>query len=153
MAKTPRDQFTIDLFNDWKPPRISVGFEPGTIAGNRLGSRVSRAIAKAMKECGEDRTTIAGHMSERLGQKITVSALAAYASEAKVDNNITVERFIALVEATGKTELLGFLAEDFDMAVVPSKYENVIELALIEDHERMVETRKKTLQMKIRGAK
>lgn len=92
-------------------------------------------------------------MSERLGHKVSTSMLEAYASEAKVDHNITVERFIALVHATGKTELLGFIADDFDLAVVPSKYENVIELALIEDHERLVATRKKTLQMQIRGTK
>lgn len=153
MAKTPRDPFTPDMFVDWKPPRVSVGFEPGTISGNRLSSRISRAIAKALKDCGKDRTTIAGLMSERLGQKVTVATLEAYASEAKTGNNITVERFIALVEATGKIELLGFLAEDFDMAVVPRKFENVIELALIEDHERMIGSRKQTLRMKIRGTK
>lgn len=153
MAKTPRDPFTPDMFVDWTPPRVSVGFEPGAISGNRLSSRISRAIAKALKDCGKDRTTIAGLMSERLGQKVTVATLEAYASEAKTGNNITVERFIALVEATGKIELLGFLAEDFDMAVVPRKFENVIELALIEDHERMIGSRKQTLRMKIRGTK
>ncbi len=151
--KTPRDDFTIDMFTGWKPPKVSVGFEPGTISGNRLASRISRAIAKALKECGKDRVTVAGLMSERLGHKVTKDMLEAYASEAKTGNNITVERFLALIQATGKTELLGFIAEDFDMAVVPRKYENVIELALIEDHERMVATRKKTLQMQIRSAK
>lgn len=151
--KTPRDDLTIDMFTGWKPPKVSVGFEPGAISGNRLSSRISRAIAKAMKDCGKNRPTIAGLMSERLGSKVTETMLEAYASEAKVDHNITVERFLALIHATGKTELLGFLAEGFDMAVVPRKYENVIELALIEDHERMVATRKKTLQMQIRGGK
>lgn len=148
--KTPRDRFTLDLFKEWEPPVVAVGFEPGTITGNRLSSRISRAVAKAMKECGLDRVTIAGRMSERLGSKVSKDMLETYASEAKTENNITVERLMALIHVTGKTELLGFLAEDFDMAVVPRKYENVIELALIEDHERMVQTRKKTLQMKIR---
>jgi len=153
MSRTPRDPYTADMFRDWKPPRVSVGFEPGEISGNRLGSRISRAIAKAMKECGKDRTTIAGLMSEQLDTKITVAALEGYASEAKAGNNITVERFIALVHATGKTELLGFVADEFELAVIPKRYENVIELALIEDHERMVATRKKTLQMQLRGSK
>ncbi|QDG79383.1 hypothetical protein FJ695_00250 [Labrenzia sp. PHM005] len=141
------------MFNGWTPPRVSVGFEPGAIPGNRLSSRISRAIAKALKECGKDRTTIAGRMSEAIGHPVSVAMLDAYASEAKTDHNITVERFVALIKATGKTELLGFLAEDFDLAVIPRRFENVIELALIEDHQREVDQRRKTLEAKIRGAR
>jgi hypothetical protein len=148
-----RDDFTLDLFKDWTPPRVSVGFEPDAFPGTRLASRISRAIARVLKDCGKDRLTIAALMSERLGYKVTKETLEAYASEAKTQNNITVERFVALIHATGKTELLGFIAEGFDMAVIPKRFENVIELALIEDHQRVVETRKKTLQLQIRGAK
>lgn len=150
--RKPRDPFTIDMFSGWTPPRVSVGFEPGAIPGKRLSSRISRAVAKALAECDKDRATIAGQMSERLGYPVSVSTLDAYASEAKLDHNITVERFMALIHATEKTALLGFLAEDFDLAVVPVKYENVIELALIEDHQRMVDGRRKLLEAKIRGA-
>jgi hypothetical protein len=131
---------------------VSVGFEPDAIQGNRLASRISRAVAKALKDCKMGRDEISAAMSDRLGHKVTVATLDAYASEAKVDNNITVERFVGLIHATGKTELLGFLADDFDLKVVPAKYENVIELALIEDHEKSLEQHKKTLQAKIRGA-
>ncbi|WP_298815423.1 hypothetical protein [uncultured Roseibium sp.] len=152
MSKS-RDDFTLDLFKDWVPPRVSVGFEAGVITGNRLASRISRAVAKVTKDCDLSRPEIAGRMSEFLGSKVTTAMLETYASEAKTGNNITVERFIALIQATGKTELLGFIADEFDLAVIPRRYENVIHLALIEDHERMVATQKKTLQMKIRGSK
>ncbi|MEP2706237.1 MAG: hypothetical protein ABJQ71_22745 [Roseibium sp.] len=151
--RRPRDPFTIDMFSDWTPPRISVGFAPGEIPGKRLSSRISRAVAKALRDCDKDRATIAGQMSERLGYAVSVSTIDAYASEAKTDHNITVERFIALVHATGKTALLGFLAEDFGLAVVPRQYENVIELALIADHQREIDGRKKLLEAKIRGAR
>ncbi|WP_346915102.1 hypothetical protein [uncultured Roseibium sp.] len=144
------DPFTIDMFTGWTPPRVSVGFEPDAIPGTRLASRISRAIAKACNECGKNRATIAGLMSEQLGTRITVSMLDAYCSEAKTQNNITVERFIALIHATGKTELLGFIADDFNMAVVAKKFESVIELALIEDHQRMIDGRKKILQAQLR---
>lgn len=148
-----RDPNTLDLFRDWKPPMVASRFEPGSITGNRLASRISRAIARALKDCGKDRMTVAAQMSEQLGTRISKEMLEAYASEAKTGNNITVERFVALIHATGKTELLGFLADDFDMAVVPRRYENVIELALIEEHQRMVETRKRTLQAQLKGAR
>ncbi|WP_417691518.1 hypothetical protein [Roseibium sp.] len=151
--RKPRDPFTIDMFSSWVPPRVSIGFEPGAIPGKRLSSRISRAVAKALLECDKDRATIAGQMSEQLGYGISVSTLDAYASEAKTDHNITVERLIALIHATGKTALLGFLAEDFDLAVVPRKYENVIELALIADHQLEIDGRRKLLEAKIRGAK
>lgn len=150
--RRPRDPFTIDMFTGWTPPRVSVGFEPGAIPGKRLSSRISRAVAKALRDSGKDRATIAGKMSERLGSGVSVSMLDAYASECKTDHNISAERLIALIHATGKTELLGFLADEFDLAVIPKRYENVIELALIEDHKREIEGRAKYLQAKIRSS-
>ncbi|MGS4886123.1 hypothetical protein [Roseibium sp. MB-4] len=147
-GRPPKDTLTPDMFLDWIPPKVAVGFEPNAIQGDRLASRISRAVAKALKECDRTREEIANTMSDRLGHKVSVTTLDAYASEAKLDNNITVERFIALVGATGKTELLGFLADDFDLKVVPAKYENVITLALIEDHEKQVSNFKKSLQAK-----
>ena len=152
MVRTPRDPHTPDMFRDWQPPQVSVGFEAGAITGDRPSSKISRAVAKALKDCGKDRLTIAGLMSERLGQKISVATLEAYASEAKEDHNITVERLLALIHATGKVELLGFLADDFGLKVVPAKYENVIQLALIEDHQKTLDAQKKTLLTKIRSA-
>jgi hypothetical protein len=141
------------MFLDWTPPKVTIGFEPDAIQGNRLSSRISRAVSKALKECDRSRDDIAVQMSERLGHKVTVATLDAYASEAKTDNNITVERFLALIHATGKTELLGFLADDFDLRVVPAKYENVITLALIEDHEKQVSNFKRNLQAKAWGGR
>ncbi|MBO9419181.1 hypothetical protein J7481_06715 [Labrenzia sp. R4_2] len=150
--RRPRDPYTIDMFTGWTPPRVSVGFAPGSIPGKRLSSRISRAVAKALRESGKDRATIAGQMSERLGSPVSVAMLDAYAAESKTDHNISVERFIALIHATGKTELLGFLADEFDLAVIPKRYENVIELALIEDHKREIEGRARYLQAKIRSS-
>lgn len=152
-GRPPKDTLTPDMFLDWIPPKVAVGFEPNAIPGTRLASRISRAVSKALKECDKSREEIAAAMTDRLGHKVTVSTLDAYASEAKLDNNITVERFIALISATGKTELLGFLADDFDLKVVPAKYENVITLALIEDHEKQVSNFKRTLQAKAWGSR
>ncbi|EFO30967.1 conserved hypothetical protein [Roseibium sp. TrichSKD4] len=151
--KTLRDLYTIDMFSDWTPPRVSVGYETGAIPGNRVGSRISRALGLALKDCGKGRAEIAHLMSERLDQKVTLAMLDAYAAEGKTGNNITVERFHALIHATGQLRLLGFLAEDFDMKVIPARFESVIELALLEDHEVELETRKKLLRAKIGGTR
>lgn len=152
MSKRTRDEFTLDMFSGWTPPRVAVNFEPGTIPGNRLASRISRAIAKALKESGKTRPTVAGLMTEHAGRNVSVAMLDAFASEAKTGNNITVDLYAALIHATGKKELLGFLADDFDLAVIPKRYESVIELALIADHKRMIESRERLLQAQIRRA-
>ncbi|MBD8890179.1 hypothetical protein [Roseibium litorale] len=147
-----QDTSTLDLFRDFVPPEVVLGFQDAP-AGGELASRISRAIARALKDCGQSREEIATLMSERLGAPVTVTMLDAYASEAKVGHQITVERFVALVHATGQKQLMGFLGSEFDLSVVPSKFEPVIQLALLNHHEEQVSSYKRLLQAKIRGAK
>lgn len=151
MAKR-RDTSTLDLFRDFVPPAVALSFQDAPQGGG-LASRISRAIARALKDCGKSREEIAAAMSERLGTAVTVTMLDAYASEAKAGHQITVERFVALVHATGQKQLMGFLGAEFDLSVVPSKFEPVIQLALLNSHEEQVSSYKKLLQAKIRGGK
>lgn len=140
-----RDRFTPDLF-DWEPPKVALGFEPDQLAGNRLGSKISRAVALALRECGKPRAEVAARMSEELGYSISADMLDAYASEAKEGHRITLERFVALVTATGCHDLLGFVASLFGHVVVPERYGSLIELHLIEEHEREVSRRKQAVE-------
>lgn len=132
-----RDKHTDDLFN-WQPPRVAAGFEPEKLPGSRLASRISRAVALALKECGRSRAEVAAAMSAALGYAVSEAMLDAYASEAKEGHRITLDRFIALIEATGCTDLLGLVAEPFGHVVVPERFASLIELNLIEEHERKV---------------
>lgn len=142
--KVRGDLGTLDLL-DWQPPKTAVGFAPEKLAGNRLASRISRAVGLALKECGKSRTEIA----EAIG--ISVDMLDKYASEASETHKITLERFIALVEATGCHDLLGFVAEPFGFAVVPEKYATLIELHMLEEHEQEIARRKANLEVQFRG--
>ncbi|MEP3260139.1 MAG: hypothetical protein ABJO06_21660 [Roseibium sp.] len=151
MAK--RDPMTPDLFTDYTPPEVALGFGDRVARGGDLASRISRAIGRALKDCGKDRETVAADMSARLGTPVSASVLDAYASEAKQTHNITVERFAAPIHATGQRQLMGFLGAEFDLAVVPSKYETVIQLALLNDHMAGVADYKKLLEARIKGAK
>ncbi|EFO33255.1 conserved hypothetical protein [Roseibium sp. TrichSKD4] len=151
--RTPRDPNTPDFFLDWTPPKVSIGFEEGAIPGNDLSSRLSRAVARTMKDCGKDRVTIAGLMSKRLGRKVTVSMLETYASESKTGHNITVDQLVALMEATGRTEILGFVAEMFGHVVMPARYENVVRLKMLDDHQAKIESQRKILLTQVRGIK
>ena len=143
-----RDRLTADLF-DWQPPKVAVGFE-ADLSGNRLGSRISRAVSLALKECGKSRVEVAEAMSMELGYPVSADMLDAYASEAKEGHRITLERFVALVTATG---CLGFVAGLFDHVVVPSRYQSLIELHLIEEHEKDLARMKQTVEAKWRAGR
>lgn len=140
-----RDRLTPDLF-DWQPPRVAVGFAKEQLPGNRVASRISRAIALALKDCGKPRAEVARLMSVELGYPISEATLDAYASEAKEGHKISLERFIALVAATGCLDLLGFVAGIFEHVVVPERFASLIELHLIEEHEREIQRRKQAVE-------
>jgi hypothetical protein len=146
----PRDRLTADLFS-WEPPKVVVGFEPDALPGNRIASKISRAVALALKACGKSRADVAAAMSAELGQTVSVDMLDAYASEAKEGHRISLERFLALVTATGCHDLLGFLAEPFGFVVVPERFASLIELHLVEEHERKVARHKATIEAKWRA--
>lgn len=146
-----RDRITADLF-DWQPPKVAVGFET-ELNGNRLGSKISRAVALALKECGKSRAEVAARMSEELGYAVSADMLDAYASEAKEGHRITLERFIALITATGCLDLLGFVAGLFDHVMVHGRYASLIELHLIEEHEREVARLKQSVEAKWRAGR
>ncbi|WP_163266511.1 hypothetical protein [Chelativorans alearense] len=147
-----RDTLTLELF-DWQPPQVAVGFAKDQLPGNRLASRISRAVALALKDCSLSRAEVAARMSDELGYPVSESMLDAYASEAKEGHKITLERFIALVEATGCHDLLGFVAELYGYVVVPERYASLIELHLLDEHEREVQRRKQAAEARWRAGR
>lgn len=146
-----RDRATSDLF-DWRPPQVAAGFEE-LAPGGRIAARISRAVALALKECGKSRAEIARAMSDELGASVSEAMLDAYASQAKEGHRITLERFIALAQATGCVDLIGFVAGFFGQVVVPERYAALIELHLIEEHERDVARRKQAVEARWRAAR
>jgi len=136
-----RDRSTLDLF-EWQPPKVAAGFAPERLPGGRLASRIARALGMALKECGKSRAEVAAEISAELGYPVSADMLNAYASEAKEGHRISLECFIALVGATGCTDLIGLVTEPSRLVAVPAKFEALIELNLIEEHEREVARRK-----------
>ena len=138
MAKSRGDSLTGDLLN-WEPPKVVAGFEPGTIRGSRLSSRISQAVAMALKQSELSRADIAARMSDELGYAISENMLANYASEGAEGHRITLERFIALIEVTGCIDLLGFVAEQFGRVVVDRRYQALINVHLAEEAEQKIQ--------------
>lgn len=152
MARLRGDHETADLLG-WAPPAVTVGFSEDQLRGGAVRSRIARAIGIALRCCDKDRETIAKEMSDALGERVSRAMLDAYASEARTEHRITLERFIALIQVTGCLELLGFVSEQFDHAVVPKKYAPIVELYLLEEHEREVAARKSALNASLRRLK
>lgn len=137
-----RDPFTLDMFTDWEPPEVAVGLPEAAARGGVLSSRIARAVSHALKATALSRDEVAQGMSEYLGESVTKNMLDAYASQARTDHRITLERFMALIEVTGKQGLIGFVAEEFGLIAVPARYRDLIELHFIEEQQKRLEQRK-----------
>lgn len=127
MPRRP-DPNTLDIFRDYTPPEVAARFEPEIVrGGGTLDVKIARVLSEAMSRSGKSRSQIATEMSDYLDQRVTENMLDTYASPARKDHKITLERFIALIEATNSYELIGFVAAFSGYVAVPEKYADVIE--------------------------
>jgi len=136
----------------WQPPQPVTAFLPEAIRAASLGAQLSKAISRALKECGKPRDKVAADMSEYLGAPLTQDMLNKYASEAAEDQIINVVRFIALIHVTRDRRLLQMVAGHFGWAVVEERHVEAIKLAaLLEEREAMnrtIDATRKNLQAK-----
>lgn len=126
-----RDTRTGDLFElrpDWQPAPASVSFSEPEIRAATIAGRVSRAVARALADCADERPAVAKRMGEYLGEPVSLNTLNAYASQARDEHRINVPRFAGLVHATGDMRLLSVVPELFGHAVVPARYLSWIEV-------------------------
>lgn len=148
-----RDPHTKDLFA-WEPETVSVAYCDEVRGRGDLDSQISRVIGQALrdaKDIGVSRMEIAGRMARFLDRAISEESLNKWASEASDDRRIPLDAFVALAQATGRVELIGFIAGLFDHAVVPDRYVELIELHQLEEHKREIDARLAALQAKTRG--
>lgn len=146
-----RDLDTMDLFRDYQPPEVAVRFEPDVAKGGTLDVKIARVLSEAMSMSGKTRDRIAAEMSDHLGQRVTENMLDCYASPARRDQKITVERFIALIDVTGCYELLGFLCEFSGFVAVPARYAEVIQLWQTEERLADLERQRAALRGRVGG--
>lgn len=152
--KMGRDTITADLFA-WEPPTVAVGYA-GDVAGKGpLDSKIARLLARALRDAkdenGLSRAEIVIRLSSELGRSISGDMLDKWTSEAAGQHRIPLDAFVSLIKVTGAKNLLGFIPEMFGFAVVPIKYAGLIELQLLEDHEKDVAVRKAALQAQLRA--
>ena len=141
MVKQRGDQATLDLLRDFRPPEIAERFEEAALVkASHLSQRISRCVSRTLTDSGLGRDEIAGRMSDYLTETVSKHMLDAYASEARDDHNISLERAAAMVHATGDPRLFGDLLGRLGYAVIPERYLAAVEDAMITEQ---IETLKK----------
>lgn len=137
MAKSRADTKTLDLFGSQpKTPKLPA-YPHEAIRAATLGGVVSRAVSTTLLDVRDrednpkDREEIAAIMTAYLGEDVPLSMLNGYASQAREAHNIPVIRAMALMHATGDYRLLVLMAQEFNLAVVPKRYENAVREAIL----------------------
>lgn len=148
-----RDPLTPDLFDDWQPPKVAVGYSAEVAGRGRLDNKIARLIAQALRDArdeGRSRTDVAKVMSEHLGRAISEAMLNKWSSEASDEHRIPLDAFIALVHATGAMDLLGFAPGEFGMTVISAKYANLIRLHMIREKKQQLDAWEQAILMEER---
>lgn len=125
MAKTPRNNSTLDLFRDYQPAPVVERFDAEKVQAWSMAGRLSKAVSLTLTEADKSRADIAQAMSDYLKDEVSKPMLDAYASQAK-EHSISALRLLALIAVTGDVRALNTLLEEAGMIVVPKKYEALI---------------------------
>lgn len=150
MVRARGDNRTLELL-DWEPPALAPRFDEKAVRAASLRSRISKAVAEALKDCGRSRDEVAAEMSAFLGEEVGKNMLDAYASEARDDHTISYLRLIALARVTGEVRLLQVGAEPLDHSVVADRYLGAIEDAMLEDKKKEIDQRQKHVRRVWKG--
>lgn len=142
-----RDPLTKDLFA-WEPPRVAVGYGAEVTGRGPLDNRIARLIGQALRDARDEglvRSEVARRMSACLHRTISEPMLNKWSSEGSEDHRIPLDAFIALVEATGAKDLLGFVPGEFGLRVIEAEYAELIEERLLDDHIEEMQARRQVL--------
>lgn len=142
-----RDPLTKDLFS-WEAPKVAVGYSSDVMGHGPLDNRIARLIGQALRDArdeGVTRSKVAARMSAYLRRTISEAMLNKWSSEGSEDHRIPLDAFIALIEATGAKELLGFAPGIFGLTVIQSEYAEIIELHLIRERKQELEAQEQVL--------
>lgn len=97
-AKAHPDQFGFDFA---APQQAKL---PGALAG--LEQQICEAVGMILNSDPRDRRVIAAEMSILLGDEVSGFTLDAYASPARKDHKVQMSRFWALIQVTGRHDVL-----------------------------------------------
>ena len=150
-----RDTQTKDMFIDWEPPQVAVGYEPSVAGLGPVENRIARLISQALRDAADERqitrAEVAALISLDLHRTVSEDTLNKWASEAATSHRIPLDAFCSLVRVLEATELVGFIPSILGFVAVPARFKDIIEMHLIEEHERDLQVRKQALSARLRG--
>lgn len=148
-----RDTQTLDLLA-WEPPQVSVGYGPEVTGRGALSNQIARLVSQALKDAadrGTPRAEVATLLSLELHRAVSEDMLNKWSSEAATGHRIPLDAFCGLVRVLEAHELVGFIPALLGFVAVPKRYADIIEMHLIEEHERDLDLRKQALSARLRG--
>lgn len=137
---------------NWDAPQVGVGYGTDVTGRGSLDSQIARQVSQALREARQaelSRSDIAEAMSAYLNRDVSEAMLNKWSAEASKEHRIPLDAFIALIHATGANDLAGFVPQLFGFAAVPERYAAIIELHLIDEHEKALAARKAALQAQL----
>jgi hypothetical protein len=105
------------------PDQFIFTFDPPAPATNAadlagIDRMIAANVSRALRDDDRPREEVARAMSELLGEEVTRFMLDAYASEARDNHNISAGRFLALIAATKRHDILDRLLRRIGAAVL-----------------------------------
>ena len=137
MARMRGDDRTGSLL-DWQPPKVAVGYDQAEpVKASSVDQTIARAVSRTLKDDARPRSEIATAMADYLGGEVTENMLNAYASPARADHRISLQRALALVAVTGDARLMGELLKPLGFAVIEKKYLPAVDEAIWSEREEL----------------
>lgn len=143
MAKRKPALNTAQMAFTFDAPRPDVS--EGALSG--MDRLVASGVAAILKEDPRSRFEVAGQVSALMDADISKLMLDAYASESRDGHNISLARFLGLVVATQRFDVLDALLRQVGCAVVVGEEILLAEIGHLETQRRVIDQRLKSLKV------
>lgn len=133
------------------PGQTGFDFEPrpamasdGMLSG--LDRQVASAVSRVLKDDDRDRYDMAAAMSRILDADVSKSMLDKYASESSEEHNISAGRFLVLIAASGRYDVLEAVIRKIGCALVVGEEVLTVELGHVQAQIERLQERHRLLK-------
>lgn len=123
-----------------RAPRSSDGMLTG------IDRQIASAVARALKDDDRDRYDVAAAMSRILDGDVSKSMLDKYASESSEEHNISAGRFLVLIAATRRYDILRALLHRIGCDLVEGEEVLTVELGHVSAQIERLQERQRLLK-------
>lgn len=113
---------------------------------SHMERQVASAVAAILREDPRSRFEVAGQLSALMDADISKFMLDAYAAEARDGHNVSFSRFLGLIVATQRFDVLDGLLRQIGCAVVVGEEILLAEIGHLETQRRNIDQRLKSLK-------